>query len=463
MNGGGWDLAFRGRTVVVDVETTGLDVDDRIVTLGAILIDPGSQSIEGRHLIFNPGRRNHPRAFAVHGYDDRILRIQEPFAVYAAEVAGFVGSADRVVGHNLEFDLGFINRELSLVGAPSIRAEPWCTMQHHRAGGRGGSAALTSVAAALGLSRAGSRHGAIEDAWLALQVYLDQNGVRDPTIASEWSSVPPSNFRKGRNREIDRGEIDRVASMLLRSEPSVRPVPGMVEGGPAHDSEDAILSEQEADIDGLTIGIRYLDTSGAESTRTVRCYSLSRSADAIYLDAMCHMRQAQRRFRVDRIVDVFDYTTGEVLGSGLSFFRSRIPSDWDFPSNLEESGRPNLDLSTFQDAAKLLMYMAMEDGSLHPAEYHRILSYSLDQLLQSGTADLASQAAAAEWIRNYVPTERAAKIALGKLMAAPDAGKEVANLLIDVLLADGKATDEEMQAAWKLVDYMEKREGREKR
>jgi hypothetical protein len=116
------------------------------------------------------------------------------------------------------------------------------------------------------------------------------------------------------------------------------------------------------------------------------------------------------------------------------------------------------DTGFFADGARVLLYLAMEDGELHDAEFDVILDYAQRRLQAAGRAGSVSRSTLARWIENYVPTRRAAKLALGRLMAQPSHGAEIAHRIIDVVVADGAATDAEMKAAWALVEAMEKRE-----
>ena len=174
-----WFDRLPGSIAFVDVETTGLNSDDRVVSLGAFWIATGSLCdrifpVSFVHLIFNPARRSHPRATQVHGYSDWLLNHQEPFEAYAEDVREFLCSADLIVAHNAEFDLGFINAELERAGRPVIDRPSFCTMEACR--GRGVHATLDATCKALGLVRTTKQHGALEDAWLAMMVYLWLNG-----------------------------------------------------------------------------------------------------------------------------------------------------------------------------------------------------------------------------------------------------------------------------------------------
>lgn len=182
------------KMVFVDVETTGLYSSDRIVSLGVVELD-GSALRNGRleaeltHLIFDPGKKSHPQAEAVHGYDDWLLRHQESFQDYATQLRPRFEGADIIVAHNASFDERFIRQEFD--GAGMILKAPafHCTMQQYRRMHQG-RAGLDTVLAKMGLSRRGSRHGALEDAWFAMCVYLWLAGFDYPGLKDEALSKP---------------------------------------------------------------------------------------------------------------------------------------------------------------------------------------------------------------------------------------------------------------------------------
>jgi DNA polymerase III subunit epsilon len=164
--------------VAVDVETTGLHSTDKIVSIGAVWLSTACLAercfpVSFLHLIFDPGRKSHPEAEKVHGFDDWLLRHQDPFALYAPQISRFLSDGDVVIAHNAQFDMAFINRELLTAGqVPIDERRVACTMQGYRSAEIGGSASLRAVLEHVGLKRQGTIHGALEDAWLALMVYL---------------------------------------------------------------------------------------------------------------------------------------------------------------------------------------------------------------------------------------------------------------------------------------------------
>jgi DNA polymerase III subunit epsilon len=183
-----------------DVETTGLANDDRIVSFGGIgmissALAKGRLDLAYSYLVFDPRKRNHRDAEQVHGYSDWVLRFQDPFEVHAAAVRRFLNSYELLVAHNAAFDFRFINREMTLARLPPLTQPIYCTMKGYRALGLGGSAALSAVCGHIQLARSGDLHGAMEDAWLSMQIYLWLHGC--PRQRRLPGSMPrkPSNFR----------------------------------------------------------------------------------------------------------------------------------------------------------------------------------------------------------------------------------------------------------------------------
>jgi DNA polymerase III subunit epsilon len=172
-----WLTRLPASVVFCDVETTGFTYTDRIVTFAAIGLQTASLAsgrldLEYEYLIFNPGIDSHPRAAEVHGYSDSRLRLQNPFGMHAEDIWNFLSDYELHVAHNASFDFGFINREMTRAGLEELSQPIYCTMQKYRLLGFEGSSSLDAVCEKINLSRAGNLHGALEDAWLAMRVYL---------------------------------------------------------------------------------------------------------------------------------------------------------------------------------------------------------------------------------------------------------------------------------------------------
>ncbi len=194
-----WTLRLPGQLLAIDVETTGLTANDRIVALAIVGIRPrpNDQTVldaSAAYLVFDPGKRSHPAAERVHGWDDWTLRHQDTFAQHAQDISERLRESDLLIAHNLAFDLPFVARELAEAGIAFTTAATFCTLQDCRARGFA-RAGLDFVAPALGLGVRGEPHTALEDAWLALAVYLRLN-LAAPALPlpPEFRRVP-GNFR----------------------------------------------------------------------------------------------------------------------------------------------------------------------------------------------------------------------------------------------------------------------------
>ncbi len=161
--------------VALDVETTGVTGADRIVSIGMVRLETaglarGDLVVDVGHAFCNPGRRSHWAALKVHGIADAFLATQPPFEELADWVCDFLAPAGLILAHNAAFDRRFLAQEPSLSGRMGELPAWLCTL--HLSGLK-----LDLACDSLGLRRAGAHHGALEDAWLALMVYLAHAGV----------------------------------------------------------------------------------------------------------------------------------------------------------------------------------------------------------------------------------------------------------------------------------------------
>lgn len=109
------------RYVVLDTETTGLEVREghRIIEVGCVELLGRQLTNRHFHQYVNPGRPVDPGAFAVHGISDDMLADKPQFAAIAQSFLEFVRGSTLVI-HNAAFDLGFLNREMELLGLGSM-------------------------------------------------------------------------------------------------------------------------------------------------------------------------------------------------------------------------------------------------------------------------------------------------------------------------------------------------------
>ena len=107
------------RQIILDTETTGLSPAQghRIIEIGCIeLVD---RRFTGRefHCFIHPEREIDEAAQQVHGISLDDLATAPRFAEVAEEFLDFVTGAELVI-HNADFDVGFLEHELKLMGHP---------------------------------------------------------------------------------------------------------------------------------------------------------------------------------------------------------------------------------------------------------------------------------------------------------------------------------------------------------
>jgi len=169
------------REIVLDTETTGLSPlsGDRVVEIGCVELVNRVPTGRSFHAYFNPCRPMPSDAEAVHGLSDVFLSDKPLFPDLCEELLAFIGNAP-VVAHNAPFDFGFLNHELSLCGRASIcltRMVDTLVLARQRLPGAKHS--LDALCTRFGVDRSiRIKHGALIDAQLLAQVYVELTGGR---------------------------------------------------------------------------------------------------------------------------------------------------------------------------------------------------------------------------------------------------------------------------------------------
>ena len=169
------------REIVFDTETTGLDprTGDRMVEIGCIemvnLVPTGATF----HAYFNPQRDMPAGAEAVHGLSAAFLSDKPLFADLAGDLLDFLGEAP-LVAHNAGFDFGFLNAELEACGRAAVCMSRMIdTVAIAKKRHPGAKLSLDALCSRYGIDRSHRvKHGALLDAELLAQVYVELKGGR---------------------------------------------------------------------------------------------------------------------------------------------------------------------------------------------------------------------------------------------------------------------------------------------
>ncbi len=264
--------------VFLDTETTGLTPQhgDRIVEIALARFRAGVMEDFYVSLV-NPECAIPPGAAHIHGIRDADVRQAPRFAAIARQVTAHLDGAV-IVAHNAPFDLNFLNCEFrgARVAPPANLALDTLTLLRRHFHFR--SNALARVADEFGVAR--------ETAHRALADVLTTRGVFECIVAA----LKP-----------------RTLGDLLQ-----------MQGGPiawadAEPRQEIVLPPALAEAlrSHRKLFLRYLDEYGAQSERWVSPVQVSARQEHIYLRAFCHLRDAERYFRLDRVLEMRVEGAGE--------------------------------------------------------------------------------------------------------------------------------------------------------
>ena len=172
------------REIVLDTETTGLDPCDghRIVEIACVELIHHIPTGRRFHRYVNPERDMPEDALAVHGLTAEFLGRQALFAAILDELLEFIGT-DLLVIHNAEFDLAFLNAELTRLQREPITSGYVDTLAMARRRFPGSPASLDALCRRFAIDLSGRvEHGAQIDCDLLAAVYLELLGGRQPGL-----------------------------------------------------------------------------------------------------------------------------------------------------------------------------------------------------------------------------------------------------------------------------------------
>ena len=171
-----------GRSVVIDLEMTGIPLSDghRVVSIGLVELINAEQIGEKREYFVNPERPNNPRAYEMHGLSDEFLAEQPLFKAYAEEILAFIGTSPLVhhcwYGENdHSVDEDFFEMEMQRAGYDTIPHDRWINMKKWAQMISTDANSLNNMLDQFEVDRSGREgvkgHGALDDAELTAQLY----------------------------------------------------------------------------------------------------------------------------------------------------------------------------------------------------------------------------------------------------------------------------------------------------
>jgi DNA polymerase-3 subunit epsilon len=173
------------RQIILDTESTGLDPKQghKLVEIGCLEIVNYIPTGRTFHTYLNPERSMPLEAFNIHGLSEEFLKDKPRFIEVAKEFLEFIEDQMLVI-HNAQFDLKFINHELELLGKTPLHTNRTIdTLLIARQKFPGAQVNLDALCRRFKIDNsARTKHGALLDAELLAEVYLELCGGRQPDL-----------------------------------------------------------------------------------------------------------------------------------------------------------------------------------------------------------------------------------------------------------------------------------------
>jgi DNA polymerase-3 subunit epsilon len=184
------------RQIVLDTETTGLSAEsgDRIIEIGCVEMVDRKLTGNNLHFYLNPGRDSHEDALKVHGISNEFLKDKPQFRAIADELMAYLEGAELII-HNAPFDLGFLNKELSLIGRAPVKdfvAGVIDSLMMAKELFPGKRNSLDALCDRLDVDNSGrTLHGALLDAELLADVYINLTRGQNSLVMDEGPEPEP--------------------------------------------------------------------------------------------------------------------------------------------------------------------------------------------------------------------------------------------------------------------------------
>ncbi len=213
------------REIVLDTETTGMDPakGDKLVEIGCVELINHLQTGKTFHVYVNPERDIPSEATAIHGITNDFVKDKPTFGEIVGGFIDFIGDS-RMVIHNAEFDTKFLNAELKTFGFPSLDSRRVTdTVKMAREKFPGSPANLDALCRRFGIDNSNRvLHGALLDAQLLAEVYLELHGGRqqglgitqERVVVDAGSAAKEKSFREPRSFPQPDSEKQAFEEML---------------------------------------------------------------------------------------------------------------------------------------------------------------------------------------------------------------------------------------------------------
>jgi DNA polymerase-3 subunit epsilon len=171
--------------IFLDTETTGLSANNghRIVEIACIETKDLIPTKKIFHKLINPQRDVPQEAYKIHGFSTSFLNNKEPFEKIADEFLEFINEK-KIIIHNANFDLGFLNYQLQLNKKKEIKKNNIIdSLEVARSKFPGASNSLDALCRRFGIDLSRRvKHNALLDCELLREVYINLLDAKEPKL-----------------------------------------------------------------------------------------------------------------------------------------------------------------------------------------------------------------------------------------------------------------------------------------
>ena len=196
--------------VILDTETTGLSTKEnhRIIEIGCIELKDQIATKNIFHTYLNPQRKISEDAKKVHGYTDKFLSDKKSFSKIADDFIDFIRDK-KIIIHNADFDLSFLNYELKLINKKEIdKRNVIDTLEIARQKYPGGQNSLDALCKRFNINNSKrEKHTALIDCELLKEVYINLLGQKEPKLNLERNVIIDNKLNDNLSKNNNLGKI----------------------------------------------------------------------------------------------------------------------------------------------------------------------------------------------------------------------------------------------------------------
>lgn len=222
-----------------------------------------------------------------------------------------------------------------------------------------------------------------------------------------------------------------------------------------HDDENEEVRSLEtsdlSSLSGLAIILEYVDSKGSSTSRLITCTRYDQHGNEGYLRAFCHMRMKTRQFKISRITEIFDPSSGESLGAVDQFFTQ-------FDPNQIHASAPGWGLSVAQRSDFTALLNSLVFVANCDRDFHQLERTSLEDFIGrywwrmelAGDPDCDSIMSYADRI---APDAETFWVSLHRIAENPKLIKILKESVIDMMEADGHLAEQEFYWGAKIDEF----------